>query len=359
MMLPTPTNFYRPRSCVAGLLLCTAPLVAQWPGADVRGDFDGNGIVDMSDVRQLRDAFGSDDALFDLNADGEVGFGDFFEMAQLVDPSRVIDPTAVEPAPLLYRIIETSQSLSLHFEQYSVTLQHGRPFGLTSLRMTGQPGDFVHSELPLADWEWFWFDVRTGRRDVKLLQPTWIAPRAETHPGHVEVTYRRRNVLLEGIDLRVSYRFYVQRPVFHVTYQIDNTSRQTISEPYVMLGFPGFPNQPMITGVSDTERHRTARWGNFGDEALSDGRTNYLLLRHDAARRPQGMRGGLEMHTQQGLYTLTTYYLADPQVRRAYTAHTNKPRYLTSHLYVTLADLPPQRSHQLRIHYIMAGPPTQ
>jgi hypothetical protein len=46
------------------------------------GDFDGNGSVDFTDFIQFAQAFGSSNALYDLNSNGSVDFGDFVIFAQ-------------------------------------------------------------------------------------------------------------------------------------------------------------------------------------------------------------------------------------------------------------------------------------
>ena len=53
-----------------------------------RADFDGDGEVGFGDFFQLVDAFGSTDPRFDLDGDGEVGFGDFFQLVDAFGPEE-------------------------------------------------------------------------------------------------------------------------------------------------------------------------------------------------------------------------------------------------------------------------------
>ena len=340
---------------LAAIWLSAQIVMAQGPFHVVLGDFDGDGAVGMVDLQQFREALGGRDLRFDLDEDGEVDIDDFFRLAQLFDAT----PLKPDPPPLSYQISETPEELVLTFEQFAVTLGYGGPFGITSLRLIDQPGDFAHNDLPVADWEWFWYRISGRRRSTKLIQPQWSAPEIEATEEHVKVTFRRNSVLRRGVDLSVEYWFFPQRAAFHVTYHIDNGSQTAITDPYVMLGFPGFTNQDLITRVSTSQQRRSARWGNFGAEALADGRAEYILLRDEASHVRQAMQSRVDMHTDVGRYELLTYFVVNPAIRSVSTAHTNKPAYLTSHLYATLTDLPAGGSHHLLIYYILRGPQSE
>jgi hypothetical protein len=337
---------------LATIWLSAQIVMAQGPFGVVSGDFDGDGVVGMADLLQFREALGGNDLRFDLDEDGQVDIDDFFHLAQLFDAT----PLRPDPPPLPYQISETSEELGLTFEKFAVTLGYGGPFGITSLRLIDQPGDFAHKDLPVADWEWFWQQTSGGRRSIKLIQPRWNPPEIETTPDHVMVRFRRANVFRRGVDLSVEYWFFPQRAAFHVTYRIDNGSQTAITDPYIMVGFPGFTNQDLITRVSTSQERRSARWGNFGAEAIADGRADYILLREKASHVREAMQSSVEMHTDAGHYELRTYFVAKPAIRQVSTAHTNKPAYLTSHLYATLTDLPAGGSHHLLIYYILRGP---
>ena len=47
-----------------------------------RGDFDGNGVVDLNDFRLFVPAMGTQHARFDIDRDGTVGISDFFLFAE-------------------------------------------------------------------------------------------------------------------------------------------------------------------------------------------------------------------------------------------------------------------------------------
>ncbi|MDP6985078.1 MAG: hypothetical protein QGG05_18535 [Candidatus Latescibacteria bacterium] len=48
---------------------------------DLPGDFDGSAGVNLDDFFLFADAFGTQDARFDLNGDRSVNFPDFFDLA--------------------------------------------------------------------------------------------------------------------------------------------------------------------------------------------------------------------------------------------------------------------------------------
>lgn len=229
---------------------------------------------------------------------------------------------------------------------YRAVVRHGSPFGLTSLALTGQPGDFAHPSLPLSDWEWFWYDV-DGREAVekrsKLLQANWGAPAIERHDGAIHIGFSRRDVVLPGIDLDVTFRF---RPAarFEVDYTISNAGADSVPLPYSMLGFPGFTNRKRISVVATNEEPRYVDDGfdSFWEEAQADGRSEYVLSQ-DAADEVQGqpLKAMAAYSILGASYRLQAQYLAPAPVTAVHSAHVNKPAYLTSHLYISMADLAP------------------
>jgi hypothetical protein len=95
----------------------------------------------------------------------------------------------------------------------------------------------------------------------------------------------------------------------------------------------------------------------FLTEALARGLAEYQLLRHNAGTGlSEGLKGSVSLQDASGDYRLSSYYLADKSVLSAHSAHTNKPRYLTSHLYITLGDLLPQQERSVTIHHVLTGP---
>jgi hypothetical protein len=75
-------------SAIVSIIICLAhaPVSAQ-----VRSDFDGDGVVGFSDFISFAAAFGSDDSTFDLDSSGVVDFADFLEFSS--------DYTAGTPSP--------------------------------------------------------------------------------------------------------------------------------------------------------------------------------------------------------------------------------------------------------------------
>jgi hypothetical protein len=70
----------------------------------------------------------------------------------------------------------------------------------------------------------------------------------------------------------------------------------------------------------------------------------------------EGLKGSVALQDGNHRYRLSSYYLTDTPLSSAYSAHTNKPRYLTSHLYLTLGDLEPQQQRSVTIHHVLSGP---
>ncbi|MCC7261732.1 MAG: hypothetical protein IT369_04325 [Candidatus Latescibacteria bacterium] len=266
-------------------------------------------------------------------------------------------PAPNTPAPNLpYTVEESADGVTCTFPDYHIALQYGEPFGIVSLRLKGQPWDFVHPQLPAGDWEWFWFqeEGRTDTAKVKLLQPRWDAPQIETSPEEVVLRFRRAEVLRPGITLRVEYHLRAAEPALVAEYSIDNGSSLTLKNPYVMVGFPGFTDHAWINTVANPRslRQPLPPYTNFLDEAKAKGLAEYPLLRDDTAlaegRQLKGMVGISVLGTT---YLLEATHLPTPGLRQIFSAHVNKPGYLTSHLYVSMADLAPGASRSLAVQY--------
>ncbi len=266
-------------------------------------------------------------------------------------------PTSNTPAPALpYTLEEGADGIAIAFADYRIALRYGEPFGIVSLRLKGQPWDFVHPQLPAGDWEWFWFQEE-GRADtakIKLLQPQWDPPQIETSPEGVVLRFRRAEVLRPGITLRVEYHLRAAEPALVAEYSIDNGSTLTLKNPYVMVGFPGFGDHAWINTVANPRslRQPLPPYSNFLDEAKAKGLAEYPLLRDDTA-----LAEGRQLKSLVGISVLGTTYLLEathipgPGLRQIFSAHVNKPGYLTSHLYVSMADLAPGASRSLAVRY--------
>ncbi|MEE2659477.1 MAG: hypothetical protein VX733_13305 [Candidatus Latescibacterota bacterium] len=337
-----------------------ANAVAQ-PRVDNLFDFDGDGTVGIADYERFRSAFVDGDDAYDLNGDGQVDFGDYFLFAEHVEQVEEFaeqqeeGPTPRPPA-LSYRVRHGHAGLELDMPEYHVVLSRSDPFGITSLRLNEQSSDFAHPSLPLADWEWFRFQELGKQIAIKLIERNWGAPTLSLHVDVATVTYGKRDVLRRGVDLEVAFHFYPKATAFHVIYTLTNRSERTVRSPYAMVGFPGFSDHRYVATVSTGHQRREALLGSFWSEAQMRGLSDYLLLRQDARpTRLESLRNSLVIPEAGTDYQLSTYVLVTPQDLRAYAAHTNKPRYLTSHLYTTLADLRPTRSASIVVHYILAG----
>ena len=171
---------------------------------------------------------------------------------------------------------------------------------------------------------------------------------------YVELRYKRRNTLRSGVDVEVRYRFWATEPRFEVEYRITNDSGYPLHAPYVMVGFPGFSDHRWVTEVADAYRERRP-WGghdNFLSEALARRLAEYLMLRHDVTGGVmEGLTTRVAMSVGKDTYALNGYFLATPDLAQVYSAHTNKPGYLPSHLYATFEALPPRQSRTVTIAY--------
>ena len=340
-------------------------------------DFDRDGVVDMTDYALLRAAMGTDQSSYDLNRDGEVTLLDVFVFAdmfsgvtnttpttpppQLDTETPESEDTAIPPQPQqpTFQVISGRHRTTVRMPSYSMVVQWGEPFGIVSLRLEGQPHDFAHPDLPLADWEWFWFEDPNDGEQVrqKLLQHEWGKPTVGKLKDRVILTFSQANALRRGIDLEVIYRLPAEGTEFEVEYAIHNGTSDVLKAPYVMLGFPGFPNQQMVTEVGLGERVRRPRWphANMNAEALARGVEEYGLLRQNADlnRSVVEIKGSVSMKLAERIYSIGTDFGSTTVVANLFTAHTNKPRYLTSHLYATMLDLRAGRSRSLTVYYTL------
>jgi hypothetical protein len=314
-------------------------------------DFDDDGIVDGADLDLLRQHLGTQERRFDLDGDGRVGMGDLFAFAD-VAPTRLHRPA--EPLPYSVRASQTEVFLALG--DMDVRLRHGAPHGISSLKLRGQWEDFAHPTLTLADWEWLIYDapVRQETRH-KLLDAQWAAPHVTRRRDGVDVVYRRD--LADGVQAEAAFHFPASGQAFRVDYGVHNGTERSLTGLYLMVGLPGFSNHGAVTQVASAQEQRRPRWPErtFLGEAFERDLSDYLLLKHEArSGASEGLKGSLELTDPSGTYRLASYFLSGPTVRRVYSAHTNKPRYLTSHLYVTLRDLPPGRSAHVSVHHVLS-----
>ncbi len=319
-------------------------------------DFDASGRIDLDDLALLFLAMGSADRRFDLDGSGVVDVGDLFRFADIVPEPLPVTPA--DPAPS-FTARRTRQHLILSMPSYAVRIRHGMPFGISSLKLRGQRTDFAHADLPLADWEWLRYRAAgKGEQRTKLLEMDWGPPETQTFPDRFEVLYHLP-VSRDGVAVEVRYVFQAQGASFHVTYTVFNGSSRLLEHVYVMLGLPGFSNHGYITGVASARQQRPPAppFETFLAAAVARALPEYQLLRHDArAGISEGLKGSVQLRDGDRTYRLSSYFLAEPSIMSAYSAHTNKPRYLTSHMYATIGDLPPQQRRAITIHHVLSGP---
>ena len=347
------------------LLSLTAAAWSESGAERVTGDFNGSSRVDFADFLLFSEAFGGTDPTYDLNGNGRVDFEDLFlfsdHFGKKTTDSFVAGENAaaaILPEPVIYTTASTSLNTTLQFPTHRIVVQNGRPFGIMSLRLAGQPVDFVHPTLPMGDWEWFRFERpdTPGKQFItKLIQPEWRVPVVERQADQVVLRFGRKDIFQEGIFLYVTYRLRADRPEFAIEYEIRNQSVDHLDKPYVMLGFPGFSDHRWISQVAIGTRVRPVKppHFNFFSEAQAEGKVEYLLLRQDVDPRgsERELMNVLSLQMGPTTYTLTVFYDADSSLRRVYSAHTNKPRYLTSHLYAFLTRMAPGESRSLTVHY--------
>lgn len=349
--------FWGTRICLLGLTIGGLGAAAA-QDTDKPGDFNADGIVDLADYSLLQEAQGEADPAYDLNADGTVDLRDVFVFAELFEGAPEIDGDEGE-LELPYQVLTTSFATVIALPHCSAIVQPAQPFGITSLRLQGQPVDFVAPGLSIGDWEWFWFrtpDASREKLQIKLLTSQWDPPSLVSKEEYVELTYRRQNTLRAGIAVAVRFRFWALEPRFDVEYSISNGSGYTLYAPYAMVGFPGFTDHRWVSGVADGQ-HERQPWRphrNYFSEALSRRLPEYLLLRHDVeGGAMEGLKSRIAMAVGDGSYVLDGYFLPTPGLAKVHSAHTNKPGYLTSHLYATFEDLPHQQSRSLLISYVL------
>ena len=277
----------------------------------------------------------------------------------LPDTTRPFQPVS----PAYYAVSTTHQTTTVWLTGYTIVLHNTKPFGIASLRLKGQPVDFVHPSLPIGDWEWFWFGDPAqpeGRAKIKLLEQTWQPPEVERSEEGGVLRFRRQNVLRRGVEVEMACHLDARRPEFTVEYTIRNHSGQLLISPYMMVGFPGFANQPWVEEVSTAEKVRRPAhpFADFLAEAKARKVADYLLLRQDwdpQTQAPEALRGAVVLRAGDQEYTLATTLVAAAGLKGAYIAHTNKPLYLTSHLYAFLQSLGEGQSRSVAVHYVLSS----
>jgi hypothetical protein len=395
-------------------------------GDELPGDFNANGGVDFIDFSLFMEAFGSADPRFALNGSGRVDFEDLFLFADRFGEGTALerarydsvfaarldstlqrvlaeaqgdtvsvlsappgadlteevagDTAVVLPAPIAtdpaeevaggssevllasYTIEREGRRTWIFLPAYTIAIQSAAPFGIVSLQLNGQPTDFAHPELPLGDWEWFWYrqaGTSAQRSAAKLLQEDWGDPEIVEEPNRILLRYAQENTTEPGADLSVTYRLPLVGSRFEIEYTVVNGTPNLLENPYVMVGFPGFSNQGFIDEVADAVARRPVifPYGNFQQEANNQSAAEVLLLRHDVdPTAPNGgtLEGTIRLRFGTRTYRLTTTFSPDPQSFWVYSAHTNKRRYLTSHLYAFLQNLRPGVRTHLNVEYELA-----
>lgn len=347
--------FWQPARVLLVATMLVSWVAGAWSQHSAQADFDGNGRVDLDDLVLLQQAVGGTDMRFDLDGSGRVDAGDLFGFADAVGGRGL----PVHPTPSVdYTARSTRQELILSMPDYSARVRHGMPFGISSLKCRGQLTDFAHADLPLADWEWLWYHIGgMGQRRHKLLEQDWGSPELHKLPDRLEAVYTMP-VSRTGIIAEVRYVFSAGSPSFYVTYSVFNGSPHDLTGVYLMLGLPGFTNHGHITGVATAHEQRAPMFPTeaFLAEAALRKMPEYLLLRHDARRNnTEGLKGSVQLRDGDKAYQLSSYYLSSPADVSVYSAHTNKPRYLTSHLYARSRTLAPQRRRSITIHHVLSG----
>ena len=265
------------------LVLLLVPEIAaqaQAENATLRSDFNEDGVVDMVDFDLFREAFGTDNETYDLDGDGAVSFEDSFILAD--DFGKGLPaPVEERPSPL-YTVSANDFRTVVLTDSLRMTIRHGKPFGITSLRLTGQKTDYAHSDLPLADWEWVWFRRQGFQLSTKLLEESFEGPVVERFPDHAVITYSKKGLSYRPVDVEIVFTVPANGSSFDVEYVLRNGAIHTLEAPYAMLGFPGFSNHAHVNEVSLSGNTRRVRkpYRNFQSEGVSR-RTEYGLLRQD------------------------------------------------------------------------------
>lgn len=266
------------------------------------------------------------------------------------------DSRPATPSEAVYRLRLHDTHASVEFPGYRAVVQYGDPFGIVTLEMAAQPGTFAHWHLPLADWEWFWYDEDgrdTPQKRAKLIDPIWSGPAVYESADSLKLVFHRQDVVLPGIDLTVDYTFRAGGS-FSATYSIANQRPATLHMPYAMIGFPGFSNHKWVSAVATAQESRESQtpYSNFWQEAAALGHKEYTLLRDDGDGGPaHTFKGLIAMSTFDATYILEATYQVSGVEASVRSAHVNKPGYLTSHLYMLLKDMAPNDSVSIPVHY--------
>ena len=275
-----------------------------------------------------------------------------------VPPGLTTAPTdpddEVDLPPPSYVYWSSRNTETFVFADYVIIIEKGDPFGITSLRLRGQQTDFVPDREPavLADWEWFRIDVDGEQEWLKLITPGWNQPDIDPGDEVVRVRFAREDAIAPGITLEVEYELDTSHPQFDVHYSIFNGSDEMLIQPYAMLGFPGFPNYGSIVEVGTALETRTPRWphDNFKDEAQEVGLSEYLLLRQPY-QLGTDLEASIVVSERDRRFELKSSYAPANAYRSLLSVHTNKPDYLTSHLYATFYNQPPAQRRTITVHY--------
>ena len=123
-----------------------------------------------------------------------------------------------------------------------------------------------------------------------------------------------------------------------------------------MIGFPGFSNYEQVSSVETALETRVTAspYTNFRDEAIAVNRAEYLLLRHNVSPRSgslEVLKGVVSIKEASRIFTLESSFVPDKTYSQVYSAHVNKPAYLTSHIYAFLTDIPNGEERRITIHY--------
>lgn len=238
------------------------------------------------------------------------------------------------------------------FPTYSISISHADGLGIRTFRLAGQQTHFPHIHHPVGDWEWFSLKVppygpphAQAEFSEKLVGVPWMAPEVREKNDRIVLVYRREDVVHPGIDLTVRMELERWQPRVAIAYQVDNGSGQTLLDPYLMIGLPGFLRHLWVSAVETGtgERREAVPAGSaFAMEAANSGRSEYTLLRDEvwpAHGDVRPLRGIAEIVEGKTRFRLVSTFVPDRTVRRVLSAHVNKPTYLTSHLYLFLTHM--------------------
>lgn len=242
-----------------------------------------------------------------------------------------------------------ASDLTYDFPAHRVAVSYADGLGIRSFKLSGQETDFPHLQYPVGDWEWFSLEVPPASSSgvhaelsAKLISVPWQSPDVHHGDKSFMLVFRRKDVVRAGIDLAVRMEVALEEPRVDISYVVHNGSGGTLTDPYMMVGLPGFLRHLWVSAVetgADERREAVPADSAFAWEAIRSGLSEVTLLQ-DEVRPADGdlrpLQGVAEIVEGGTTYRLTSTYLPDANVRRARSAHTNKPAYLTSHLYVYL-----------------------